>query len=235
MKSISRTILYLTIFSIAMGFMESAIVVYLRALYYPEGFNFPLVPLDTTILVTELLREAATLIMLLFIGIIAGKTSAQKFVFFLFCFAIWDIFYYIFLKLLIDWPASLLTWDILFLLPVPWIGPVSAPVILSITMILLTALVLYIEDRNRRVKFRVIDWILLITGSLVIIYSFTTDYLDIITNASYSASPESMMENLRNYIPGAYKWWLFTIGETIILLDFVLIYRSSFHKINVTV
>lgn len=235
MKSIRRTILYLTIFSIAMGFMESAIVVYLRALYYPGGFGFPLVPLENYILITELLREAATLIMLVTIGVIAGKTSAQKFVFFLFCFAIWDIFYYIFLKLLINWPSSLLTWDILFLLPVPWIGPVLAPVILSVTMILLTALVIHLEEKNHRVRFRAIDWILLITGSLIIIYSFTTDYIGIISNASSTASPDAMMQNLRNFIPDAYKWWLFIIGETIILLDFVLIYRSSFHKINVTV
>lgn len=234
MRNVYKTILYLTIFSIAMGFMESAIVVYLRALYYPEGFDFPLVPLDNMILVTELLREAATLIMLVFIGVIAGKSPAQKFVFFLFCFAVWDIFYYVFLKMLIDWPASLLTWDILFLLPVPWIGPVLAPVILSLSMILLTGLVVYLEERNRRVQFRTRDILLLVTGSLIIIYSFTVDYINIITGTP-SAPPEAMMENLRNYIPGTYNWWLFMAGEILILADFVLIFRTSNRKIDITV
>ncbi|MBK6345556.1 MAG: hypothetical protein IPF68_06385 [Bacteroidales bacterium] len=83
--------------------------------------------------------------MLLVAGIIAGRNSAQRFVFFLFCFAIWDIFYYVFLYLLIGWPASLLDWDILFLLPVPWIGPVLAPCLLSLMMIMLIILVVWLR------------------------------------------------------------------------------------------
>ncbi len=180
MKPVIRVIAYLTIFSIAMGFMESAVVVYLRALYYPDGFVFPLVPLESKILVTELLRELATLIMLLVAGIIAGRNSAQRFVFFLFSFAIWDIFYYVFLYLLIGWPASLLDWDILFLLPVPWIGPVLAPCLLSLMMIMLMILVVWLQENQRRVKFGLIDMILLSSGSLVLIVSFTKDYFRLI-------------------------------------------------------
>jgi membrane protein implicated in regulation of membrane protease activity len=62
-------------------------------------------------------------------------------------FAIWDIFYYIFLWLLIGWPESFFTWDILFLLPVTWVGPVLAPVINSLTMIVLAGLIL-LADRK---------------------------------------------------------------------------------------
>lgn len=227
MQSTRKIVIILTIFSIAMGFMESAIVVYLRALYYPGGFDFPLVPLDNNILITELFREAATLIMLVTIGLTAGRTKAENFVFFLFCFAVWDIFYYVFLKLLLNWPASLFTWDILFLLPVPWVGPVLAPVILSLTMIALTFMVLHQESKGYTITFRLKDWILLIAGSLIIIFSFTQDYINIMIDPSSSASPEAMIHNLMDYIPQGYNWWIFVIGEAIILTDLVLIYRAS--------
>jgi hypothetical protein len=122
-KKLFKTFLWLTLFSIAMGYMESAIVVYLRKIYYPDGFQFPLTPIEVHIRLTEILREAATLIMLITIGIVAGKTKLQRFSFFIFCFGIWDIFYYVFLKMLLGWPATIFDWDILFLIPVPWVGP----------------------------------------------------------------------------------------------------------------
>src|SRR5580700_10847047 len=127
MNRLRTKIFWLTAFSIAMGFLEAAVVIYLRKMYYPNGFHFPLTVVEPDIGLTEFLREAATVIMLLAIGILTGKNTSQKFGIFLFCFAIWDIFYYVFLKMLIGWPASLLDWDILFLIPVPWVGPVLAP------------------------------------------------------------------------------------------------------------
>jgi hypothetical protein len=83
MKSLVKTIIWLTLFSISMGFMETAVVVYLRKIYYPDGFRFPLIPIDNNIAITEFLREAATLIMLLTIGILAGNRPSQRFAFFL--------------------------------------------------------------------------------------------------------------------------------------------------------
>src|SRR4030095_13106258 len=137
MGSLRKTLLFLLLFSTAMGFLEAAVVIYLRKLYYPGGFDFPLVVIPRDVAVVELFREGATLIMLLAVGFLTGKTTAQRFCYFLFCFATWDIFYYVFLKVFLGWPESLLTWDILFLLPVPWVGPVLAPCLSSLTMILL--------------------------------------------------------------------------------------------------
>ena len=79
MKPITKTILYLTIFSIAMGYLESSVVVYLRKIYYPDGFKFPLIPVSPDIAITEFLREAATIIMLIGAGIMAGKNAVQRF------------------------------------------------------------------------------------------------------------------------------------------------------------
>ena len=113
-----------------MGFMETAVVVYLRKIYYPDGFQFPLIPIDADIALVEFLREAATITMLLGIGILTGKTSSQKFAFFIYCFAIWDIFYYVFLKVLLDWPESRFTWDIIILIPEHWVGHEIDPCII---------------------------------------------------------------------------------------------------------
>lgn len=225
MRTYAWMFVLLCFFSIAMAFMESAIVVYLRALYYPQGFAFPLSTMDDKILYTELLREAATLVMLLTIGLIAGRNAAQKFVLFLFCFAIWDIFYYIFLWVLIQWPASLFTWDILFLLPVPWVGPVLAPVIISLTMISLTVLIFTLHVKGYYVSFNWIDWMLMVLGSLVLIISFTSDYFIIILNA---ADQSTMMNAFKDFTPDSYNWNIFILGELLIVADFIYIfYRRS--------
>ena len=40
--TILNKVLALTLFSIAMGLLEAVVVMYLRELYYPAGFAFPL-------------------------------------------------------------------------------------------------------------------------------------------------------------------------------------------------
>jgi hypothetical protein len=112
-----NTIVWLTLFGISMGFLETSVVVYLREILYPNGFDFPLSMFPKHLALTEILREAATVIMLVAVGIFTGRTRTEKFGFFIFTFAVWDIFYYVFLKALLNWPESLLTWDILFLIP----------------------------------------------------------------------------------------------------------------------
>ncbi|NLI56587.1 hypothetical protein GX420_06385, partial [bacterium] len=94
-----KTFIVLTIFGIAMGFLEAIVVVYLREIYYPQGFEFPLNTFSSEMLSIEWIREISTIIMLITIGIITGKNFLQKLSFFLYTFAIWDIFYYVALKL----------------------------------------------------------------------------------------------------------------------------------------
>lgn len=144
-------VLLVTLFAIAMGYVEAAVVVYLRALYYPDGFPIPVklgsLPIRFTripefenrmpqsMLRTEVGREVATIVMLVSLALLAGSTPAQMLGVFLLAFGVWDIFYYVFLKLLIRWPESLKTLDVLFLIPVPWIGPVWLPVCVSVGMV----------------------------------------------------------------------------------------------------
>src|SRR3981189_1372652 len=123
-----KTFFVVIAFSIAMATLESAVVVYLRALYYPDGFTVALKLIDQRILLIEIAREGATLLMLVGIGLLAGRNFKDQFAYFLLSFAVWDIFYYLWLKVFIGWPSSLLEWDILFLIPFTWLGPVLAPV-----------------------------------------------------------------------------------------------------------
>ena len=95
-----RQLALVTIFSVAMGMLESSVVIYLRELYYPEGFQFPVRATSYTVAVTELMRELATIVMLLSVGMIAGKNKQERFAWFIYSFAIWDICYYIFLTVI---------------------------------------------------------------------------------------------------------------------------------------
>lgn len=216
MKIPRNTILWVIVFAIAMGFLEAAVVVYLREIYYPSGFVFPLRSISIRDMIVELCREAATLLMLIGIGVLAGKTRLQRFAFFLMTFGVWDIFYYIFLKLILGWPVSLLTWDILFLLPVLWVGPVLAPCLLSLTMILLSAIILRMEKLNGKMVIPRGALICFIAGSLIIIGSFCEDPLRHLS-AFNGENPV--------YMPTHYLWWLFILGEVIIIGGICQLYR----------
>jgi hypothetical protein len=220
----------ITIFAIAMGFLETAVVIYMRELLYPGGFKFPLAPIPVDLAITELLRELSTLIMLLTIAIIAGRTFSQRFAWFIYSFAIWDIFYYIFLKLLVDWPESFLTWDILFLIPTTWTGPVLTPVLVSCTMILLAMVILVYTERGLDTRIKTTEWSGLILGSLVLIFGFILDYSKhmlvhfTLIEMFQVKNPEVLQVAMR-YIPLHFPWWIFIIGELIILWSIAMFWR----------
>lgn len=220
-----KQLLWLVVFSVAMGFLEAAVVVYLRELYYPEGFRFPLSVMHVHVFVTELLREAATLIMLWGVAFLAGRSSHQRFAFFLIAFAVWDIFYYVFLKLLMDWPESLLTWDILFLLPVPWVGPVLAPCLVSLTMLLFAVAILQTDFSNRSTQINSIEWSLLGGGSVVLLLSWTWDY--VVMFGPGIPSTEQSISFYAAYIPQHYHWWLFGMGELLLVSAIYSLYRRT--------
>ncbi|HEC43820.1 MAG TPA: hypothetical protein ENI20_13435 [Bacteroides sp.] len=210
-----------------MGLLESAVVIYLRDILYPGGFEFPLNPVRPDLVWTEILRELATLVMLLTIGILAGKTAPEKFAWFLYTFAIWDIFYYVFLWALIGWPESFMTWDVLFLLPVTWTGPVISPLIIASTMILL-ALLIVRKESGRIPK---LSWILLISGSLILITAFTWDYsgfvLEKMSFRDIWTLPGSQVHAMvHEYIPRKFNWLLFSLGELVILSGIYVYWKN---------
>ena len=215
--SLLKQLSWLVIFSISMAYLESAVVVYLREIYYPDGFSFPLTPINADIVMTEFWREIATIIMLAGIGILTGNSSSQRFAFFLLTFAIWDIFYYVFLYALLGWPSSLLTWDILFLVPIPWVGPVITPIIVSLTMILLASSLIHFK-KNLNLN----QWLLSILGSLVVIISWVLDFWNFssnqLSNGAWTLSSEQeLFGSSEQYIPGSFNWYIFLIGILLLL------------------
>ena len=223
----------MSIFAIAMGFLESAVVVYLREIYYPEGFEFPLMMMDGKMALTEVIREAATLVMLATLGMIAGRTRLEKFGIFIFVFGIWDIFYYIFLKMLLGWPESLLTWDILFLIPVTWVGPVLAPLITASSMVIFGGGIMMYSDKGKQLTIRPLEWSLLIIGSLVIIFSFTRDYLCFmqqhmpLTDLFRLTKADEVIAATGSYVPEYFSWCTFGIGQLMLFIAIFPIIRRA--------
>ena len=206
-------LLWVTFFAVAMGFLESAVVVYLRANYYPDGFQFPLVDMDPKLVLTELLREAATLIMLLVPGALIGRGRLERFAWFCWSFAVWDLFYYVFLKLLLDWPESLFTWDVLFLLPTVWVGPVIAPCIISLGLLALATIILTARSRDLGYRLANWQWILLVLAALVYFLSFIEGTLRHVRSERASASYIFKgTATLEHYVPSSYPWTWFLLA-----------------------
>ena len=215
-KYLTKNLIWLVLFSIAMGFLEGAVVIYLRALYYPNGFAFPLILMSDTNALVEFFREIATIVMLLGIGMMAGRTANERLSFFLMSFAIWDIFYYVFLWFVLDWPQSLMDWDILFLVPVPWVGPVITPILITITMLALSAVLLMREKGMSK-----IEWTLIIVGSLVVILSWTIEF------QQYSNRIGNTLEAISTYVPQIFPWAIFFLGEVILVAAIYLFWRRT--------
>ena len=229
MKPLSKTI-WIVSFAIAMGYLESAVVVYLRQIYYPEGFNFPMKEMSQILAVTELYREAATLIMILAVSVLVAEKRLHRFAWFLVIFSIWDIAYYLFLKILLDWPASLLTTDILFLLPSIWTGPVIAPVNNSLTMLLLAAVILYNKKGSIPiVRLSNLVWTLLIAGSVIILITYMKDFATYAVEqrqSNLTAEISGQIEMLKlstQFIPRAFDWLLFFTGVGMHFIAIILI------------
>ena len=167
----------MVIFGIAFAYIEAAVVVYLRTIFHPDGFTFPLTDFGITpswkrLLLTEIGREAATLVIIFTGGWLFGQTLQQRFAYFLVIFAVWDIFYYAWLKVLINWPGSIMDWDILFLIPIIWAGPLLAPVLISLTLLLFAVIILYRLYIGSPLEVAPIDWVGFILSALVVVISF---------------------------------------------------------------
>jgi len=167
-----RRAAWLVVFSISMGLLEAAVVVYLRELYYPEGFRFPLVMLPARIAAVEVVREATTLFMLFAVAAVSGRDRVDRFFVFGYMFGVWDLVYYGGLWLFLGWPSSLLAWDVLFLIPLPWLGPVVYP--MSISCLLIGGFVVaeVLERRGRPLRPTRREWLVAIGGALAIVVAF---------------------------------------------------------------
>ncbi|MBD3252892.1 hypothetical protein GF386_04125 [Candidatus Pacearchaeota archaeon] len=220
------------IFGAAMAFIETLIVVYLRMLYYPEGFKFPLNPyIEPWVYSVEWFREFFTIVMLACIAVLAARKFSERFAYFMYSFAVWDIFYYIWLKVILDWPASFLIWDLLFLIPIPWLGPVIAPLTCSVMMIVFAYIILDFADKGKNTEIHKNEWILLIIGSLILLYTWLIDYARLIISNGFLGDFFNLLTNsefqriVENFVPVSYNWIMFFIGILVIIIAIVIYYR----------
>lgn len=210
-----RLIQGLTLFGFAFGYIEAAVVVYLRTLGSPvraaAGLStqelFPLLRLNQlppamlALLRIELSREAATLILLAAAAWLVSRRAASQLGAFVLAFGVWDLAFYLWLRVLIGWPPSVMTWDLLFLIPVPWTAPVLAPVIVAATMSAFGAIILKREPPQLALR----AGFLLSAGFGVIFASFIWDWNRLMNGG----------------MPGDFPWIVFALGEAVLIAGFL--------------
>jgi len=192
------------VFAVAMAWVEAAVVYYLRTMvnriepYQQEPF-----PIIGGLGRAELVREAATLVMLLCVGLLAGRSWRSRLGFAAVAFGFWDIFYYVFLKLMCGWPHSLFDWDILFLLPLPWWGPVLAPMLIAVLMIWWGTLATRINTGPSAERLPWKSWSVNATGIALALYVFMADALGVAQQGA---------DAVRNVLPTWFNWPLFVVA-----------------------
>ena len=190
-------------YAIAMAYVEGAVVTYLREIYGMEDLVRDLPNRSDRLTAIEVGREAMTMVMLLSVGWIAGRKLQDKLGHFIFAFGLWDTAYYGWLSLFEGWPRSPLDWDVLFLIPVPWWGPVLAPALIAVVMCIGGAAAVLGADRGVRWRLSWTNAAVAAAGIAVVLYTFTADAL--------GALPDGR-EAVERVRPSDFEWPLFVLG-----------------------
>lgn len=196
--------LVVLVFAAAMAWVEAAVVFYLRTMidriqpYQPNPF-----PVIGGFSLAELVREAATLVMLCTVGWLAGRSPRSRVGYTAVAFGAWDIFYYVFLKILCGWPHSLLDWDVLFLIPLPWWGPVLAPVLISLLMVVWGTVASQFDGPVLEASRAWQTWALAIAGMVLSLYVFMADTLRAVSQG---------LGAVCQVLPVRFNWVLFCVA-----------------------
>ncbi|NLP10118.1 hypothetical protein GX408_06945 [bacterium] len=190
------------LFAVAMGLLEAICVVYLRRLIFPDGMDSSRAPVPFSEARIEVLREMCTMVMLWATAWLTGFSLRSRIAVFFYLFGLWDIFYYVGLKWFVAWPSSWFEWDCLFLIPMPWYGPVLAPVLISVYFIAACVLVLVHEASGSPLRFSLLAIWLPVLGCALWLASFLKD---------------SMHIQVHGYEGVNYSWMLFMLGMSLCL------------------
>jgi hypothetical protein len=213
MQDLFKRLGVIAAYAIAMAWVESAVVVYLRVLVgRVDPYQVDPLPLFGGLGWIEMGREAATLGMLWAVGWLAGRTWRGRAGYALMAFGVWDIFYYIFLVPMSGWPHSLLDWDVLFLLPLPWWGPVLAPVLISILLILGGVLAALGERSGKPVWPHRWALALCAGGVVLALYTFMAEAIRTLPLGA---------EAVRQALPVSFGWPLFGVALALLAVPLV--------------
>lgn len=191
--------LAVVLFATAMAWMEAATVAYLRTLVQRvDPYQANPLPLAGIAGSTELIRELATMLMLAAVGWLAGRSLRTRIAYAVLAFGVWDILYYVFLMVIVGWPRSVWDWDVLFLLPLPWWGPVLAPGIIALFMIAGATLVTQFEHRQLWPR----RWALLLNGlgAFIAVAVFMEDAIRALPGGENA---------VRTALPARFDWFWF--------------------------
>ena len=210
-----RQWLLVALFALAMAWVEAAAVMYLRLpadRVQPYQANpLPTLPALGPI---ELVREVATLVMLASVAALAGRDRVARFGFFLIAFGCWDLGYYAFLRWMGGWPTSLLDWDVLFLLPLPWWGPVLAPVSISLLMLTLGTLLTHPRSNRLGRDLSPLAWTGAACGALCAIGIFVWDAARVLPDG---------IQAVLNVLPQQFLWPQFLAALSLMTIPLVVL------------
>lgn len=204
MRDLFARIGIVSAYAIAMAWVESAVVVYLRVMIgRVDPYQADPLPISAGLGWIEVGREIATLAMLWTVGWLAGRTWRGRAGYSLIAFGVWDIFYYVFLVPMNGWPRSLLDWDVLFLVPLPWWGPVLAPVLISLLLIAGGVLAALAERSGAPAWPRWWAWSLNVAGVALALYTFMEEAIQALPLGATA---------VRQALPVAFDWPLFLLA-----------------------
>ena len=223
--TLSARLAVLAVVAVALAYIEASVVVYLRQVIVPvREIHFPsavreVLPLLSpeqleqaghevaSLLVVEVIREITPIAVLLAVAWGLSRRKAETTALFMIGFALWDVFYYGFLKILLDWPASLTTWDVLYLIPTAWVAPVWAPLVVSVTLLLGGMAILHRSGRHQVAKGPLWAWLLVVLGVGLVLASFLLR-----TKEAFQAAP------VQFDWPWFLAGWLSAVGGMVWLL-----------------
>jgi len=201
-RDASRRWVAVAAFATAMAWVEAAVVYDLRTMIDRiQPYQQDPLPISGSLGQVELVREIATLVMLLMVGLLAGRTWRSRMGYTAIAFGVWDVLYYVFLKTISDWPSSLLDWDILFLVPLPWWGPVLAPVCIAVLMIVWGTLATQFGDRQIALSWK--PWVVSGLGAVLALYAFMADSLRVANQG---------VDVFRHMLPKEFNWPVFCLA-----------------------
>lgn len=196
------------LFAIGMAYVEAASVVYIRtAVGRVEPYQRSPLVMPEWLVRTELVREAATMVMLAAVGVLAGRSRWSAFGSLSVAFGVWDIFYYIFLRPICGWPKSLLDWDVLFLIPLPWWGPVLSPTLIALLMIAGGTL-LAVYEPTFGIRPTRWGWLSGALGVVTAIYVFMTDAISAVLRGGSTADLAHLLPERFNWLGYGIAWGL---------------------------